>query len=97
METASIVAPVVTMPLIMFGGFYANVDSIPVWIAWVQWLSPLRYTFEALVTVEFPYEKTAPYDIPGLLGFDLGYWNCIYILIALSIFIRILALFVLKS
>lgn len=97
MEAATMIAPVIAMPLTMFSGFYANVDSIPTWIAWIQWLSPLRYTFECLVTVEFPYEKTAPFDIPELLGFNLGYWNCIYCLIGLTIIVRIIAMFVLKS
>jgi len=47
--------------------------------------------------VEFPYENTAPYDIPVLLGFNLGYWNCIYCLVGLAIIVRIIALFVLKA
>mmetsp|Transcript_38652 Transcript_38652/g.27994 ORF Transcript_38652/g.27994 Transcript_38652/m.27994 type:complete len:98 (+) Transcript_38652:1760-2053(+) len=97
METAVFITPVLTMPLMIFGGLFANVKSIPSWIAWVQWLSPLRYTFECLVEVEFPPETTAPFNIPAMLGFDLGYWNCIYCLIGLAISIRIISLFALKS
>jgi ABC-type multidrug transport system permease subunit len=41
------------MPIMLFSGFLSNVDSYPKWIAWIQYLSPIRYGFEALVRNEF--------------------------------------------
>jgi ABC-type multidrug transport system permease subunit len=53
-------APIVIMPLILFGGQFANSDNIQAWISWFQYLSPIRYSQEALVVNEFsrrPYNS----------------------------------------
>lgn len=33
--TATAIAPVFTMPFILFGGFIANTDTLPDWLGWV--------------------------------------------------------------
>lgn len=38
---------------ILFSGFYANTSLIPVWLRWLQWISPMRYTYSALVLNQF--------------------------------------------
>ena len=52
-ETVTALAPIVVMPLILFGGQFANPQNIPDWISWFQYLSPIRYSLEALVVNEF--------------------------------------------
>jgi ABC-type multidrug transport system permease subunit len=52
-EQASQIAPIVLMPLILFGGQFANPEAIPKWIGWIQYISPIRYGLEALVVNEF--------------------------------------------
>jgi hypothetical protein len=52
-ETASQLAPIIVMPLILFGGQFANPDNISDWISWFQYVSPIRYGLEALVVNEF--------------------------------------------
>ena len=52
-EQASQIAPIVLMPLILFGGQFANPDAIPKSIGWIQYISPIRYGLEALVENEF--------------------------------------------
>lgn len=52
-ETAVVVSPVCMMPIIIFGGLMVNVDDIYPWLAWIQWLSPIRYGMEALMRNEF--------------------------------------------
>ena len=52
-ETVAALAPIVVMPLILFGGQFANPGNIPDWISWFQYLSPIRYSLEALVVNEF--------------------------------------------
>ena len=52
-ETVTALAPIVVMPLILFGGQFANPQNIPDWISWFQYLSPIRYALEALVVNEF--------------------------------------------
>jgi ABC-type multidrug transport system permease subunit len=39
---ASALAPIVVVLMILFGGFYINVDSLPDAIAWLQYLSIMR-------------------------------------------------------
>jgi len=41
------------MPLILFGGQFANPDAIPDWIGWIQYISPIRYGLESLTVNEF--------------------------------------------
>lgn len=86
------------MPLILFGGFVANSGTLPKWIEWVQYLSPIRYGLEALVRNEYQ-----PMDIPVnepnpivYLNFNIGKWRCVFMLAVLAIAFRILALVFLK-
>ena len=53
MPTATTIAPAFTMPFILFGGMFANTDSMPGWLGWLQWISPIRYANEALAHAEF--------------------------------------------
>ena len=51
------IAQALQLPLmlifILFSGFYANTSLIPVWLRWLQWISPMRYTYSALVLNQF--------------------------------------------
>ena len=46
--TATSIAPLFTMPFILFGGFIANTATTPDWLGWIQWISPIRYGNEAM-------------------------------------------------
>lgn len=35
-----------------FAGFFVNIGSIPPVLRWLQWISPLKYTLEALAVNE---------------------------------------------
>ena len=37
----------------LVAGFYVNVDSIPVWFRWLQYTTPVRYLYDALLVNEF--------------------------------------------
>jgi len=39
--------------MILFGGFYSNLDSIPAGIRWLQHLSFIRYGYVAMMELEF--------------------------------------------
>ena len=52
-ETAVALAPTIIMPLVLFGGQFANSANIQAWISWFQYVSPLRYGLEAFVRNEF--------------------------------------------
>ena len=39
--TATGLSPVVVMPMMLFGGFLANNESMPKWLSWIQYISPI--------------------------------------------------------
>lgn len=47
------------MIVMLFGGMSANSASYSPYVEWIQYLSPVRYGFEALVWNEY-----GPLDIP---------------------------------
>jgi ATP-binding cassette subfamily G (WHITE) protein 1 len=60
-ETAVMITPLVLLPLMLFGGLFSNVETIPAWIGWVQYLSPIRYGNEALIRSEFNGREYGPF------------------------------------
>lgn len=52
-----IAAQTMAMPFmlifILFSGFYANTEVIPVWLSWIQWISPIKYMFAAMLQIHF--------------------------------------------
>ena len=48
----------------LFGGFFANNQTMPPWLAWLQWISPARYGHEAFVRTQFE-------EAHGVLKIDL--------------------------
>jgi len=45
MISASAAGPLVTMPMILFGGQFANASTFPAYLAWISYCSPIRYGF----------------------------------------------------
>lgn len=35
----------VLIPIIIFGGLVVNINTIPIYIRWLQYISPLRHSF----------------------------------------------------
>jgi ABC-type multidrug transport system permease subunit len=50
---ANAIAPLLLIFFLIFGGFYINNDSIPVYFIWMKYWSFIRYGYEALVVNEF--------------------------------------------
>jgi len=48
-DIALAIAPVLIIPFMIFGGFYLNSGTVPVWLAWLQYLSWFYYGYEALL------------------------------------------------
>ena len=53
MTQATVIAPCFSLPLLVFGGTIVNMQTVPGWLAWLQWLSPIRYGNEALAHSQF--------------------------------------------
>ena len=51
-QTAAAVSILITLPLIIYGGFFVNTTNSPAWISWLQWVSPIQYGFTTLLLNE---------------------------------------------
>jgi len=95
-KVATNVVPLFMLPLMVFGGFYINSDSLPDWLEWFQWVSPYRYCLEGLMRNEYSDSAfgLAPVE---QFNFNVGMWGCFGLLIAIGMAFRILALVALKK
>lgn len=50
-DITPIIGIAVAMPMLLLGGLLVNTDDIPVYLIWVEYISPFKYGFEALMTV----------------------------------------------
>ena len=82
-------------PFMLFGGFFSNQANYYWWTGWIQYLSPIKYGFEALAYNEF-FESGFRPDPLEILGMTLGYWPCIGISLSLFVFFRILSYLALR-
>jgi len=98
-NTALIVTQFSVMPAFLFSGFLINEENMPVWLAWLRFFSPFRYTMEAALRNEF--DGVDPKKFDGVnpvvqLNFNIGMWECVIIIACLGIAFRILACILLK-
>jgi len=47
------VVPMLLMPLMIFSGFFVNTATSPIWLRWIKYISPMKYSFVALIKNEF--------------------------------------------
>jgi len=52
-QIAMILAPVSYVIFMLFGGFFAQLSEIPVFLSWMQWISFFKYQYEVLIINEF--------------------------------------------
>eukprot|EP00698_Gefionella_okellyi_P019109 TRINITY_DN580_c0_g2_i1.p1 TRINITY_DN580_c0_g2~~TRINITY_DN580_c0_g2_i1.p1 ORF type:complete len:1354 (-),score=287.08 TRINITY_DN580_c0_g2_i1:518-4579(-) len=101
-EIATTFAPIVLVLFALYGGFYANTTTIPVWLAWIRYISLIFWGYQALVTNEFTGQtfecNIQPCPIQtgeqhlALLGFPIASLTaCAFILLGMGIFYRLLA------
>lgn len=97
-ETAIFMMSLIVIPNKVFSGYLVNLHDISIYVRWMQYTSPVRYLFEALLRNEF--EENSNYENGEALlenyHLDLGMWPCILILLFIAIVFRILALLALK-
>lgn len=103
--------PISTIPMVLFSGFFANLDDIPYYLKWLPYMSYLRYGFEAsMISIyglnrpklycnidycHFKYPKAFLKQM-SMNGDMQTYLIDISILFGLFIFLRICAYFLLR-
>jgi hypothetical protein len=45
------------LPMILFGGLIRNLSTLPAYINWLQYFSPLRYGFNIIVLDQLKYRN----------------------------------------
>jgi hypothetical protein len=56
-EVANNIGPFVVILLMLFGGFYINLESLPAGSKWMTYISMLKWAFQAFAINEFKGEK----------------------------------------
>eukprot|EP00522_Entomoneis_paludosa_P006385 CAMPEP_0172451976 /NCGR_PEP_ID=MMETSP1065-20121228/9768_1 /TAXON_ID=265537 /ORGANISM="Amphiprora paludosa, Strain CCMP125" /LENGTH=650 /DNA_ID=CAMNT_0013203947 /DNA_START=259 /DNA_END=2211 /DNA_ORIENTATION=+ len=96
--------PILFVPQMLFAGFFVVPELIPVWLRWARYLCTLTYALRILMVGEFedcdPSNPAANDNCNNLLDTvdaepDDTWWNWL-VLIALFLFFRLMALFVLQ-
>jgi ATP-binding cassette subfamily G (WHITE) protein 1 len=54
------ITPLILLPLMLFSGLYVNVGNIPVYFNWIQYISPMKYAFQASMINEMKGLKLPP-------------------------------------
>eukprot|EP01097_Dermamoeba_algensis_P001505 TRINITY_DN1565_c0_g1_i2.p1 TRINITY_DN1565_c0_g1~~TRINITY_DN1565_c0_g1_i2.p1 ORF type:complete len:647 (-),score=131.01 TRINITY_DN1565_c0_g1_i2:142-1992(-) len=52
-QVGAALGPLLVVILVLFSGFFVNIDQIPVWLRWLTYVSPLRWSLDALLQNEF--------------------------------------------
>jgi ABC-type multidrug transport system permease subunit len=88
MESATSVAPLLTMPAVLFGGLFVNSNSYPVYLVWLKYLSPIYYANCGILLAQWRTDTSAPsYNIAldFLVGTKISYTECVYAMIILFV------------
>jgi ABC-type multidrug transport system permease subunit len=88
----------IMMPFTIFAGYVVNLNDVHIWLRWIQYLSPIRYSTEALLRNEFQNNDryTSSQLVYNNFSYDVGLVPCICILLAFALVLRTLALISLR-
>ena len=56
-ELAIQVTPILVLPMTCYSGLVVNLLTLPDWSSWMQYLSPLRYTYAIVMIDQFSTDK----------------------------------------
>ncbi|KAJ0393262.1 hypothetical protein ATCC90586_011719 [Pythium insidiosum] len=61
-DIAPIIGVVLILPFLLFGGLLINSDDAPDYFVWIQYISPIKYGFEALMKIFWGHITAIPCD-----------------------------------
>ena len=92
-KSVGAVTPCVLLPVILFSGFFKNTANLPVWLGWIQYISPIKYGFSAWIQNEVEFASSSALNT---LNLDTGLWMNVYLLAVLAVGFRIVSLIFLE-
>ena len=97
---------IVILPLMIGGGFFINVDSIPIYLIWLKYISFFKYAFENMMILEWEGKNidcnencylTNGDEVLEFYNIDKRYFRINFLILLLfSIFFRFITYFILK-
>ena len=93
---------ILVMPFVLFAGTLISERTMPDWLGWIRYISPLKYSIEIVTTNEFKNNDLIKFEggtWQGLLdnfGYKLGIGYCFLIMILANIALRFIAFMFLK-
>ena len=55
-RVAAILGPVMILPFLLFGGLFLNSNSAPVYFVWLEYLSPIKFGYEAFMRTYWEHQ-----------------------------------------
>jgi len=94
--TAATSVSALTVPFNIVSGYYINVNDIPFYLSWLQYISPVRYSMEAFMWNEYSDSvfTTAPLD---QYNYTWGPLVTLFALGILTVLFRVLSFYALKA
>jgi len=89
-KSVAVVTPIVLLPFFLFSGFFKNSGNIPVWIGWIQYISPIKFGFSAWIQNEVQFAAQSNVDE---LNLDTNLWLSVGLLLLLGVSFRMTSLF----
>lgn len=106
-QVAHVVGPAVLVLFVIFSGGFLNPLTLPGYLIWLYWLSPIQYAYKALAQNEFIGStftsgqgeitfKTGEEVLYFYYLYYPGMWTCILIFIGMLIFVQLTGLLLLQ-